>query len=103
MFPELAFFGDEVDESAPTGRDDVGSCQFTSFNRDSQDIPESRRQPILAGMSGEERVSDTRHALLFESRLNDSLEYPSNEAMVRCRTTTQGCALGYRIPPLRGL
>jgi hypothetical protein len=28
-----------------------------SFNRDSQDIPESRRKPILAGMSGEERVS----------------------------------------------
>jgi len=25
-----------------------------SFNRDSQDIPESRRKPILAGMSVEE-------------------------------------------------
>jgi hypothetical protein len=42
------------------------------FNRDSQDIPEIRRQPILPGMSGEERVSVARHALLFESRLTSA-------------------------------
>jgi len=45
---------------------------FALFNRDSEDIPASRRKPILAGMSGEERVSVARRALLFESRLNDS-------------------------------
>ncbi len=44
----------------------------------SQDIPESRRQPILAGMSAEERVSAPQRALLFESRLNNSSH--------RCRT-----------------
>jgi hypothetical protein len=31
--------------------------KFESFNRDSQDIPESRREPILAGMSAEERLT----------------------------------------------
>jgi hypothetical protein len=62
-------------------------------NRDSQDIPESRRKPILAGMSGEERVSVARHALLFESRLNDSPENASNNVMVRCRTKNSGCRL----------
>ena len=41
--------------------------------------------PILAGMYGEERVSVTRHALLCESRLNDSLENQGNSVMVRCR------------------
>jgi hypothetical protein len=30
-------------------------------------------------MSGEERVSVARHALLFESRLNDSLETQGNK------------------------
>jgi len=45
-----------------------------SFSRDAQDIPESRRQPILAGMSAEERVSAPRRALLCESRLNDLTE-----------------------------
>jgi hypothetical protein len=34
------------------------SGQFELFNRDSQEIPEGRRKPILAGMSGEERLSD---------------------------------------------
>jgi hypothetical protein len=52
--------------------------QCASFNRDSQGIPESRRKPIFAGMSEEERVSDARHALLFEPRLNNSMEYLSN-------------------------
>ena len=56
----------------------VRPCQFASFNRDSQDIPESRRKPILTGMSGEERVSVARHALLFESRLT-SAAYGRNQ------------------------
>ena len=43
-----------------------------SFNRDSQDTPESRHMPTLSGGSGEERVSVPRHALLSESRLNNS-------------------------------
>jgi hypothetical protein len=40
------------------------------FNRDSQDIPENRRMPILAGMSGEERVSNRRLALLVRATDN---------------------------------
>jgi hypothetical protein len=59
---------------------------FQLFNRDSQDIPESRRTPILAGMSGEERASVARHAILFESRLNNSLENQGHSLLVRCRT-----------------
>jgi hypothetical protein len=51
----------------------VSQNQCASFNRDSQDIPESRRQPILPGMSGEERVSVARHAILFEWRLIDTV------------------------------
>jgi hypothetical protein len=42
------------------------------FNRDSQDIPGSWRQPNLAGMSGEERVSAARRVLLSESRLTSA-------------------------------
>jgi hypothetical protein len=42
------------------------------FNRDSQAIPENWREPILAGMSEEERVSVARHALLFESQLTSA-------------------------------
>ena len=30
---------------------------FRSFNRDSENIPENRRTPILSGIFGEERVS----------------------------------------------
>jgi hypothetical protein len=47
--PSYYFYG------APS---DVRQCQCASFNRDSQDIPESRRKPILPGMSEEERVYD---------------------------------------------
>ena len=35
-----------------------------SFNRDSPNIPESRRTPTLPGMFGEERVSVAKHALV---------------------------------------
>jgi 3-phytase len=56
---------------------------FGSLNCDLQDIPEIRSQPILAEMSGEDRVYDASRALLFESRLNDSIEHPSHAVMVR--------------------
>jgi hypothetical protein len=71
-------------------------CELAPFSRDSQGIPESRRRPILAGMSQEERVSDARHALLFESRLDDSQENPSKNAMVRCRTGNAQVAQRHR-------
>ena len=58
--------------------------KFESFNRDSQDIPEIRRRPILPGMSGEERVAVPRHALLSESRLT-SAAFGRNQSM---ETTT---------------
>jgi len=48
----------------------VGASPFgqfghsTLFNRDSKGIPENRREPVLPGMTEEERVSAWRHALL---------------------------------------